>query len=213
MGPCCEQTDAAFEVGFILDQGQGVYSGCSNVDGSSQLRLCHTFIIDVMPCTPMPNVIVNSLSMHLGLFAFFRLSLYRKGFCDISLSQFTPFYMWITHRIVNIRGQQDTMICTTSTNRLWITRMTKCKINLVPPFIAVESIGYAFEGQNGYFIVSVWTPRALMAHLTLLCRCHHALILRLFAWTLVFIDETTWLFLLLESSCVYRIWQYKVLSV
>ena len=38
----------AFEVGLSLDQGQGVYSGWSDVDGSSQLRLCHTCIIDVM---------------------------------------------------------------------------------------------------------------------------------------------------------------------
>ena len=48
MGPCCEQTRAAFEVGLSLDQGQGVYSGWSDVDGSSQLRLCHTCIVDVM---------------------------------------------------------------------------------------------------------------------------------------------------------------------
>ena len=48
MGPCCEQTHAAFEVGLSLDQGQGVYSGWPDVDGSSQLRLCHTCIIDVM---------------------------------------------------------------------------------------------------------------------------------------------------------------------
>ena len=31
MGPCCEQTHAAFEVGLNLDQGQGVYSGWSDV--------------------------------------------------------------------------------------------------------------------------------------------------------------------------------------
>ena len=42
VGPCCEQTHAAFEVGLSLDQGQGVYSG------SAQVRLCHTCIIDVM---------------------------------------------------------------------------------------------------------------------------------------------------------------------
>ena len=48
MGPCCEQTHAAFEVGLSLDQGQGVYSGWSGVVGSSQLRLCHTCILDVM---------------------------------------------------------------------------------------------------------------------------------------------------------------------
>ena len=48
VGPCCEQTHAAFEVGLSLDQGQGVYRGWSDVDGSSQLRLCHTCIIDVM---------------------------------------------------------------------------------------------------------------------------------------------------------------------
>ena len=46
--PVYEQTHAAFEVGLSLDQGQGVYSGWSDVDGSSQLRLCHTCIIDVM---------------------------------------------------------------------------------------------------------------------------------------------------------------------
>ena len=39
---------AAFEVGLSRDQGQGVYSGRPNVDGSSQVRLCHTCIIDVM---------------------------------------------------------------------------------------------------------------------------------------------------------------------
>ena len=32
-GPCCEQTHAAFEVGLSLDQGQGVYSSVSDVDG------------------------------------------------------------------------------------------------------------------------------------------------------------------------------------
>ena len=47
-GSCCEQTCAAFEVGLSLDQGQGVYSGWSDVVVSSQLRLCHTCIIDVM---------------------------------------------------------------------------------------------------------------------------------------------------------------------
>ena len=55
MGPCCEQTHAAFEVGLSLDQGQGVYSSWSDVVVSSQLRLCHTCIIDVMPLTsPKP---------------------------------------------------------------------------------------------------------------------------------------------------------------
>ena len=48
VGPCCEQTRAAFEVGLSLDQGQGVYSGWSDVVVSSQLCLCHTCIIDVM---------------------------------------------------------------------------------------------------------------------------------------------------------------------
>ena len=47
-GPCCEQTHAAFEVGLSLDHSQGVYSGWSDVVVSSQLRLCHTCIIDVM---------------------------------------------------------------------------------------------------------------------------------------------------------------------
>ena len=47
-GPRCEQTHAAFEVGLSLDQGQGVYSGRSDVVGSSQVRHCHTCIIDVM---------------------------------------------------------------------------------------------------------------------------------------------------------------------
>ena len=37
----CEQTHAAFWVGLSLDQGQGGYSGWSNVDVSSQLRICH----------------------------------------------------------------------------------------------------------------------------------------------------------------------------
>ena len=35
-------------MGLNLDQGQGVYSGRSDVVGSSQVRLCHTCIIDVM---------------------------------------------------------------------------------------------------------------------------------------------------------------------
>ena len=48
VGPCCEQTHAAFEVGLSIDLGQGVYSGWSDVVVSSQLRLCHTCIIDVM---------------------------------------------------------------------------------------------------------------------------------------------------------------------
>ena len=48
VGPCCEQTNAAFEVGLSLDQGQGVYSGWSDVVGSSQLRLCHMCILHVM---------------------------------------------------------------------------------------------------------------------------------------------------------------------
>ena len=47
-GSCCEQTHTAFEVGLRLDQGQGVYSGWSDVVVSSQLRLCHTCIIDIM---------------------------------------------------------------------------------------------------------------------------------------------------------------------
>ena len=47
-GPCCEQAHAAFEVGLSFDQRQGVYSGRSDVDGSSLVRLCHTCIIDVM---------------------------------------------------------------------------------------------------------------------------------------------------------------------
>ena len=50
-GPRCEQTHAAFEVRLSLDQGQGVYSGRSDVVGSSQVRLCHTCIIDVMQCS------------------------------------------------------------------------------------------------------------------------------------------------------------------
>ena len=48
VGPCCEQTHAAFEVGLSLDQGQGVYSGWSDVVVSSHARLCHTCIIDLM---------------------------------------------------------------------------------------------------------------------------------------------------------------------
>ena len=50
VSPCCEQTHTAFEVGLSLDHGQGVYSGWPDVDGSSQLRLCHTCIINVMAC-------------------------------------------------------------------------------------------------------------------------------------------------------------------
>ena len=53
--PCCEQTHAAFEMGLSLDQGQGVYSGRSDVVGSSQVRLCQTCIIDVMPKDQMKN--------------------------------------------------------------------------------------------------------------------------------------------------------------
>ena len=60
MGPCCEQTHAPFEVGLSLDQGQGVYSGWSGVDGSSHLRLCHTCIIDVM--SPRCGVAMTSKS-------------------------------------------------------------------------------------------------------------------------------------------------------
>ena len=56
VGPCCEQTHAAFEVGLSLDQGQGVYSGWPDVVGSSQLRLCHTCILDVMLLTESPDV-------------------------------------------------------------------------------------------------------------------------------------------------------------
>ena len=48
VGPCCEQAHAAFEVRLSLDHGQGVYSSWSDVVVSSQLRLCHTCIIDVM---------------------------------------------------------------------------------------------------------------------------------------------------------------------
>ena len=35
VGPCCEQTHAAFEVVLSLDQGQGVYSGWSVIVVSS----------------------------------------------------------------------------------------------------------------------------------------------------------------------------------
>ena len=48
VGLCCEQTHATFEVGLSPDQGQGVYSGWSDVVVNSQLHLCHTCIIDVM---------------------------------------------------------------------------------------------------------------------------------------------------------------------
>ena len=48
VGPCCEQTHAAFEVGLSLDQGQGFYTCWSDVDGRSQLRLCHRCIIDLV---------------------------------------------------------------------------------------------------------------------------------------------------------------------
>ena len=61
MGPCCEQTHAAFEVGLSRDQGQGVYSGWSDVVVNSQLLLCHTCIIDVMPRgTRTPNLRIHA---------------------------------------------------------------------------------------------------------------------------------------------------------
>ena len=41
VGPCCEQTHAAFEVGLSLDQGQGVYSGWWDVTNYvSAIRVC-----------------------------------------------------------------------------------------------------------------------------------------------------------------------------
>ena len=52
VGPCCEKTHAAFEVGLSRDQGQGVYSGWSDVVVSSQLHLCHACIIDIMNRKP-----------------------------------------------------------------------------------------------------------------------------------------------------------------
>ena len=55
VGPCCEQTHAPFEVGLSLDHGQGVYSGWSDVVVSSQLRLCHMCIIDVVGVGDFPD--------------------------------------------------------------------------------------------------------------------------------------------------------------
>ena len=60
VGPCCEQTHAAFEVRLSLDQGQGVYRGWSDVYGSSQLRPFRTCIIDIMH-VPGSIVVVRSL--------------------------------------------------------------------------------------------------------------------------------------------------------
>ena len=65
--PCCEQTHAAFEVGFSLDQGLGVYSCWLDVDGSSQLRLCHTCIIDVMDPEMGPRFCVSQMWFSLFL--------------------------------------------------------------------------------------------------------------------------------------------------
>ena len=76
VGPCCEQTHAAFEVGLSLDHGQGVYSGWSDVVVSSQLRLCHTCIIDVMSCLKYSfifyQVLLYSLFHRRHLDAFYR---------------------------------------------------------------------------------------------------------------------------------------------
>ena len=77
MGPCCEQTRAAFEVGLSLDQGQGVYSGWSDVVVSSQLRLCHTCIIDVMK---------NLLKRIAIIFLNNKICLCEKGHWDIFIS-------------------------------------------------------------------------------------------------------------------------------
>ena len=69
--------------------------------------------------------------------------------------------------------------------------------------MAVESIGFVLEGQRGFCLFSAWTSRVLMANLTLLGRCLDIAFLHLKLST----DKTTTLFLLLEPSCVYRIWQ------
>ena len=62
-GPWYEQIHAAFEVWLSLDQGQGVYSDWTDVDGSSQLRLCHMCIIDVLlKCVPLGLIDNMSLS-------------------------------------------------------------------------------------------------------------------------------------------------------
>ena len=68
MGPWYEQTHAAFKVGFSLDQGQGVYSGWSDVDGSCQLRLCHACFIDVMKFLSVfidiGRILLNIMAFH-----------------------------------------------------------------------------------------------------------------------------------------------------
>ena len=56
---------AAFEVGLSLDQGQGVYRGWADVDGSSQLRLCHTCIIDVMVIKLLKMFYLVSVLQHI----------------------------------------------------------------------------------------------------------------------------------------------------
>ena len=61
-------THAAFEVGLSLDQGQGVYSGRSDVVGSSQVRLCHTCIIDVMQDLLTWFLVSLAGSMYFALF-------------------------------------------------------------------------------------------------------------------------------------------------
>ena len=58
VGLCCEQTHATFEVGLSPDQGQGVYSGWSDVVINSQLHLCHTCIIDVMPAGDLVQMLL-----------------------------------------------------------------------------------------------------------------------------------------------------------
>ena len=103
MGPCCEQTHAAFEVGLNLDQGQSVYSGWSDVDGSSQLRLCNTCTIDVMSWASSGShfererdvyaVTQKSLHFHKTGYYLELLNMYNG---DLSISMKTNYHICIT---------------------------------------------------------------------------------------------------------------------
>ena len=101
MGPCCEQTHAPFEVGLSLDHGQGVYSGWSDVVVSSQLRLCHTCIIDVMRLISqktrmhlfhIPECSIQNRNVHISVLngAFWDMKQVNSGICE--LSQLHPWF-------------------------------------------------------------------------------------------------------------------------
>ena len=115
--PCCEQTHAAFEVGLSLDQGQGVYSGWSDVVASSQLRLCHTCIIDVMvlwytALQYLRQVITHilcsganccvSIVWHLGEFDRIITALYRTAHRQLIMTELTISLGRFSHKIHSI---------------------------------------------------------------------------------------------------------------